>query len=307
MAAARTVTVPSARLDRWVRRFAATHESDDPAALRASLVTDGLRLQASDGVVATMEPIAPGWQHDLQDDAPLDTALDEVIAHCRRPWTGGIVLVRRGAWRTATPWTHRLPWAWLVLVPVLYSLRGVPVLSRYLVPLLPVLAWLAWCAVDRALARARAAALDEVIALCRRLGIGSIVLVRRGGYAVAVTHGDRVGASKVGSRYVQSRTAAGGWSQQRFARRRQNQADELVTAVSEHAAAILLPRMPLDLLLTGGDRPLVRDVLAHPRLVTVRALPIAAHLTIGDPKAATLAEAAEQISSVRITIDDGGA
>jgi len=77
----------------------------------------------------------------------------------------GVVLVRRGAWRVATPWTHQLPWMWLVLVPVLYSLRGVPVLSRYLVPLLPVLAWLGWCALDRALAGARARLVVTIAAL----------------------------------------------------------------------------------------------------------------------------------------------
>lgn len=42
-----------------------------------------------------------------------------------------------------------LPWAWVGVVPVLYVMRGVPVLSRYLVPLMPVLAWLAWRAVER--------------------------------------------------------------------------------------------------------------------------------------------------------------
>ena len=42
-----------------------------------------------------------------------------------------------------------LPWAWVGAVPVLYVIRGVPVISRYLVPLLPVLAWLAWRAVER--------------------------------------------------------------------------------------------------------------------------------------------------------------
>jgi arabinofuranosyltransferase len=42
-----------------------------------------------------------------------------------------------------------LPWAWLAGVPVLYAVRGVPVVSRYLVPLLPVLAWLAWHAAER--------------------------------------------------------------------------------------------------------------------------------------------------------------
>ena len=41
-----------------------------------------------------------------------------------------------------------LPWIWLAGVPVLYAARGVPVLSRYLLPLLPVLGWLAWRAAE---------------------------------------------------------------------------------------------------------------------------------------------------------------
>ncbi len=67
----------------------------------------------------------------------------------------------------------------------------------------------------------------------------AVVLVRRGGYAVGVGSGDRLTSHKVGSRYVQSRTAAGGWSQQRFARRRANQADGLVGAAVEHAVRLL--------------------------------------------------------------------
>jgi hypothetical protein len=42
-----------------------------------------------------------------------------------------------------------LPWAWALGVPLLYVARGVPVLSRYLVPALPVLGWLAWRAAAR--------------------------------------------------------------------------------------------------------------------------------------------------------------
>ncbi|MGL5852830.1 MAG: Vms1/Ankzf1 family peptidyl-tRNA hydrolase, partial [Phycicoccus sp.] len=67
-----------------------------------------------------------------------------------------------------------------------------------------------------------------------------LVLVRRGGYAVGVAAGGRLATHKVGTRYVQSRTAAGGWSQQRFARRRANQADELVGATADVAARIVL-------------------------------------------------------------------
>jgi hypothetical protein len=42
-----------------------------------------------------------------------------------------------------------LPWLWVIAVPFLYVGRGVPVLSRYLLPLLPVLAWLAWRTMER--------------------------------------------------------------------------------------------------------------------------------------------------------------
>ena len=42
-----------------------------------------------------------------------------------------------------------VPGAWLIGVPALYVARGVPVLSRYLLPLLPVLAWLSWGAAER--------------------------------------------------------------------------------------------------------------------------------------------------------------
>jgi hypothetical protein len=65
------------------------------------------------------------------------------------------------AWRLARrerpslkPATRFLPWAWMVAVPLLYMVRGVPVLSRYLVPLLPLVGWLGWTLLDRALARA---------------------------------------------------------------------------------------------------------------------------------------------------------
>lgn len=47
-----------------------------------------------------------------------------------------------------TPAQKLLPWAWVIGIPALYMARGVPVLSRYLLPLLPVLAWLAWRELD---------------------------------------------------------------------------------------------------------------------------------------------------------------
>jgi len=48
-------------------------------------------------------------------------------------------IVRR-QWPEPKPTVRFLPWVWMIAVPLLYVLRGVPVLSRYLVPLLPLLA-----------------------------------------------------------------------------------------------------------------------------------------------------------------------
>ena len=95
------------------------------------------------------------------------------------------------------------------------------------------------------------------------------VLVRRGGYSVAVVSGGAVLASKTGTRHVQSRTAAGGWSQQRFARRRANQADALVEAVAEHAARIFAEHR-IEYVAPGGDRTLAEQVLAEPVLKQLR-------------------------------------
>src|SRR5665811_1397622 len=84
----------------------------------------------------------------------------------------------------------------------------------------------------------------------------ALILVRRGGYAVGLGQGAELIAHKVGTRYVQSRTAAGGWSQHRFARRRDNQADALVVSVIEHAQRVMLAS-PSDALVVGGDLSLI--------------------------------------------------
>ena len=130
----------------------------------------------------------------------------------------------------------------------------------------------------------------------------AVLLVRRGGYACAVVRGPRVVASKVGSRHVQGRTAAGGWSQQRFARRREGQAGELVRAAADVAARVL--SADADRMVTGGDRALVERVLADPRLDRLTSLPCGPHLEVGDPKADVVRALPERLRSVRITLTD---
>jgi hypothetical protein len=72
----------------------------------------------------------------------------------------------------------------------------------------------------------------------RRVGV---LLVRLGGHAVGVFDGDRLEVSKVGSRQVHGRSAAGGWSQQRFARRREGQVRVALAAAADLAATLLVP------------------------------------------------------------------
>ena len=130
-----------------------------------------------------------------------------------------------------------------------------------------------------------------------------VLLIRRGGYAVGLARGAAFTESKVGTRHVQSRTAAGGWSQQRFARRRGNQADELVRAVCDHTLRIL-PRGSATGLVVGGDKALVRAVLDDPRLAHLDALARRELYDLPDPRRAVLEDALKRGRAIRITIED---
>ena len=134
----------------------------------------------------------------------------------------------------------------------------------------------------------------------RRIGL---VLVRRGGYGLAVASEGLILASKAGSKYVQSRTAAGGQSQQRFARRRSNQADAMVEAVAEQAGRVFSGEV-FEYVVPGGDRALADLVLEQPVLKPYARLPRLAYLDVPDPRAAVLKKAAADACSVRITVTD---
>ena len=125
-----------------------------------------------------------------------------------------------------------------------------------------------------------------------------VLLVRKGGFAVARLDLRRVVESKVGQRHVQGRTKAGGQSQQRFARRRDNQARQAYEAAADHAARILGERiMPL---VTGGDHPAVDEVLGDRRLA--RLTVVAPWLATPDPRRAVLEQAVIDALSVRVDV-----
>lgn len=134
----------------------------------------------------------------------------------------------------------------------------------------------------------------------RKIGL---VLVRRGGFAVGVASAGRLLASKTGSRYVQSRSAAGGSSQQRFARRRANQAEALASAVAAHAAAVFEGHA-VEYLLPGGDAALATAVLADPALRAHAQRNRLPFMAVPDPNAAVLRQAALDACSLRILVTD---
>lgn len=127
-----------------------------------------------------------------------------------------------------------------------------------------------------------------------------VLLVRKGGFAVARLEHLTTTASKVGQRHVQGRTKAGGQSQQRFARRRDNQARQAYEAAAEHAARVLGDlRGPV---VAGGDRGAVTEVLADRRVTHLRV--VEPWLDVPDPRRVVLEQAVLDACSVRIEVCD---
>jgi hypothetical protein len=121
--------------------------------------------------------------------------------------------------------------------------------------------------------------------------------VRKGGFAVARLAGETVVESKVGQRHVQGRTKAGGQSQQRFARRRDNQARAAYEAAAEHSVHIL---GDAPLIVTGGDHAAVEAVLADRRLAGLTV--VHPFLTVPDPRRGVLEQAIRDAGNVRISV-----
>ena len=151
-----------------------------------------------------------------------------------------------------------------------------------------------------------------------------VLLVRLGGYAAGVFTGypPALADSKVGSRLVHGRSAAGGWSQHRFARRREKQANEALDAAAAAAVLIFTTRRPqpptpgrpvaagqpaatrLDAVVLGGDRRAVAELRDDPRLAPYFALAAERFLTVPDPKRAVLLETPRLFTAVRIRLTE---
>src|SRR5690349_7557993 len=128
-------------------------------------------------------------------------------------------------------------------------------------------------------------------------GEWGMLLVRKGGFAVARMDGVALVEHKIGQRHVQGRTKAGGQSQQRFARRRDNQARQAYEAAADHAARIL---DGVRLVVAGGDRAAVDAVLADQRLSSVTV--VDPWLPVPDPRRAVLDRAIADAQSIAVDV-----
>ncbi|RYB90494.1 hypothetical protein EUA93_20330 [Nocardioides oleivorans] len=124
-----------------------------------------------------------------------------------------------------------------------------------------------------------------------------VLLVRKGGFAVARLGGTDLVEHKIGQRHVQGRTKAGGQSQQRFARRRDNQARQAYEAAADHAARILAG---VRIVSTGGDHAAVDAVLADTRLAHVSV--VEPWLAVPDPRRAVLDRAIVDTQAIRVDV-----
>jgi len=150
-------------------------------------------------------------------------------------------------------------------------------------------------------------AVHELAALAALPRTLLVCLVRRGGWTVGVVREGTVLSGSSGRRYVQGATAAGGWSQQRYARRRSGQAGKLADDASSAvdrvlgvAAGVSGGRAP-EAVVVGGDRALAEAVLAP----TVAAgWPRLGPLEVGEPRRVDLEAAAARVLALRVTVHD---
>ena len=153
--------------------------------------------------------------------------------------------------------------------------------------------------------RAAAEALAAHAAADRTVGV---LLVRLGGYAAGVFAGSppRLVSSKTGSRLVHGRSAAGGWSQHRFARRRENQAATALRAAADAAAEVFGQYGPdgLDAVVLGGDKRSAAGLRGDARLIPYLDRATMRFLTVPDPRLAVLRDIPRAFLAIRIRLTE---
>lgn len=138
--------------------------------------------------------------------------------------------------------------------------------------------------------------------LPRRIGL---LLVRLGGHSVGVAEGGRVLTGSTDRTHVHGRSKAGGWSQLRFARRRDGQARQALRSAADDAVRVLVPRLPeLVAVVLGGDRTALHRLRADQRLAGLFGLAQDRVLDVPEPRRTVLADAAVRAQSAEILVTE---
>ncbi|TQM84270.1 hypothetical protein FHX81_6713 [Saccharothrix saharensis] len=144
---------------------------------------------------------------------------------------------------------------------------------------------------------------DAVLAHASASRLIGLLLVRLGGHSIGVARDGVVLVSTTDSRQVHGRNKAGGWSQQRFARRREGQARVALQAAADDAARVLAPRVgELDAVVLGGDRQALDVLRGDRRLDEVFAMASPRVLDVPEPRRAVLDDAAVRALAVEVVV-----
>ncbi len=153
-----------------------------------------------------------------------------------------------------------------------------------------------------------AAAAEALVAHATADRMVGVLLVRLGGYAAGVFAGSppRLLFSKTGSRPVHGRSAAGGWSQHRFARRRENQAAAALRAAADAAVEVFGRCGPdgLDAVVLGGDKRAAAGLRGDARLEKYLAQATGRFLVVPDPRLAVLRDIPRAYLAIRIRLTE---
>lgn len=145
--------------------------------------------------------------------------------------------------------------------------------------------------------------IEAVLHHLEQLGTIGLLLFRAGAHSVGLCRDRRVLSSSTDRHYVQGRTAAGGWSQQRYARRRGNQLSAAQQSAAFDTARVWGSVAP-QVLLLAGDRQAINGVLEDPRLSRFLELPTRRIGDIAEPRRSILDEVAARSLDVTIVVQD---
>ncbi|RJQ75753.1 hypothetical protein D5S17_20335 [Pseudonocardiaceae bacterium YIM PH 21723] len=148
-------------------------------------------------------------------------------------------------------------------------------------------------------------AIDEFLEHVSRSRTLGLLLVRLGGYSMGLARDGQVLSSSTDSKPVHGRNKAGGWSQQRFARRREGQARVALQSAADTAVRVLLPVLDtVDAVVLGGDHAALEVLREDRRLAPIFQLAQPRVLDVPEPRRSVLDQVAVRARSVEIVLHD---